>query len=367
MLLAYVAGGHLHVVDAGASRQLAQLGTVSQPSWSASGRWLAYVSEGGLWMARADGSQAQRIGTAAAASWSPVTPDRLAVASDRGLLVTAPNAAPLTLAGGCSVGSFAWSADGTSLAAACGNPGGVDRLVTFSAAGGTPATVDVPAALAGGDAALQLAGWWPGGLLVWIDPHHSASIAADGMSLLSISATGAQPPRTLATTLGYTSWLAWSPDHRHLLIVEGGDRMAWTGKRLAVCDVAAGTCSPLPSGTNTVDLDPAWSPDGRRIAFVRASALSDTGGETPQWTASRTLWTAAADGSNAAPVSSAPTGISAPHWSGDSTQLAVVAGDRVVLVEPGSGAVTIVASGIDATSLDYYGSADWSAVLAWAP
>ncbi|HEY6057559.1 MAG TPA: DPP IV N-terminal domain-containing protein, partial [Candidatus Limnocylindrales bacterium] len=58
--------------------------------------------------------------------------------------------------------------------------------------------------------------------------------------------------------------------------------------------------------------DPQWSPDGRRIAFVRKDAI----------------WTMEADGSRLTRVTEHPAGTSRPRWSPDGRQLAFVSRRR---------------------------------------
>jgi TolB protein len=267
------------------------------------------------------------------------------------------------------VSSLAWSADGRRIAAVCDAPGHVDQIVTTNADNGAPppSTLRLPASVAGGDTGLRLAGWWPDGLglLLWVDPQHSASLAADGMSLVSVGLDAGAPVHPLATTLGYPSWLSWSPDGHHLVAVEGSDRRTWTGKRLTVCDAHNGECHPLTTPGGTVAIDPTWSPDGSLLAFVRAADAPDAGGETAAWTDSRQLWTSKPDGSDATRVAIDLTGVNGPRWSADGTRLYVVAGDRAVVVDVTDGATTPLGSPLSAGGFAFYGTTDWSALLAW--
>lgn len=53
-------------------------------------------------------------------------------------------------------------------------------------------------------------------------------------------------------------------------MVAGGGREVWTGKDLIITDPGAGSTKELPNPDGCVALDPSFSPDGNRIAFVAA-------------------------------------------------------------------------------------------------
>ena len=74
------------------------------------------------------------------------------------------------------------------------------------------------------------------------------------------------------------------------------------------------------------DRRPAWSPDGRRVAFT-----SNRGGEFQ-------IWVVGADGSDLRPLTAAKESLSAPVWSPDGSRMAVTAGEvdraRVLIFDP---------------------------------
>lgn len=163
---------------------------------------------------------------------------------------------------------------------------------------------------------ITLAGWWPSGqgLLFWRDPQHSASIGADGLPLQSF-ALGTDTPKTLATMLLRPDWITWSPD-------------------------------------------------GSRIAFVR-TATADAADD--QWTATRTLWIENADGSGAAELKAAGTGVASPVWSRDGKHLLYLRGSAVWSLDIASGKATQVLDHVDVANpaSPVPTGSPWNVSVAW--
>jgi len=353
--LAFISQGLLYDLDGktGQLKQLTESGQAASPSWSPDGQWLAYVRVtdaqsgwGPLWLVRSDGTRAHQVqglpGPVGEFRWSP-TADVLAVGQQKGIWLVSTRGKPEQLAVTVNWPGFLWSPDGKFLACSVTLPWSdpvqrSDALYTVAADGGRPVQ-----RLTAPRAGIQLAAWWPDGqgLLYWLDPEHSASLQADGLGLWSLR-LGESTPKFLATGLTHPNWLSFSLRGR-LLMVKGGLRIVWANKQLETIDVATGTGEKLPNLTGNVAIDPSFSADGGRIAFVAAKDLgSDAWGfnsdsQLAAWVATRTLWVENADGSNAHPLVSAGTGVYQPAWSRDGKSILYVRDNALWVVSVAGG------------------------------
>ncbi|HVA20549.1 MAG TPA: hypothetical protein VNN74_00405 [Candidatus Micrarchaeia archaeon] len=370
--LAFVTGGQLGLLDRAGGLHMAKgRGIVSQPAVSPTGGWVAYLRQGrapgatpyappppALWAVRPDGSADHRVAADVATfAWSP-TGQRLAYVTEAGLgsvyLAPTPEAPPFLVTTGSAVrlelGGIAWSPTGSRLAVAVGFPGPAGGpptggLATLSARAGA-----VPHVLyrERGNG-VELAGWWPSGrgLLFWLDPQNSQSIAADGLPLESLPRSGGTPHR-LVVMLAHPSWLAWSPDRTTLAIGAGGDRTIWAGgKAIVLCSMPAASCHPLPQPAGVISYQPTWTAAGA-LAFVRARATGPfapdqadvSAGRVRAWDATQAIWVAHRDGSSARELRIAGTGALRPRWSGSA--LLYVHADALWLVaRPGARPVAV--------------------------
>lgn len=116
---------------------------------------------------------------------------------------------------------------------------------------------------------------------------------------------------------------SWSPDGKRLVFadtrkvrVPGLDAVQIT-PLLAVIDLRRGSVRTLTDGSG-FDESPAWSPDGRRIAFVRTSISGGTA------TTHSEIWVMRADGRGARALTQNTVDDLAPAWSADGRQVAFV-------------------------------------------
>ena len=154
------------------------------------------------------------------------TSDVLAASGTDGLwLAPVEGAAKLEIKSSVSYPS--WSPDGKSIAYSVTLPFDKnnpekrnDALYTLTLSSGNT-VMQTTASNAG----IQIARWWTNGdgLLYWSDPLHSASLAADGLGLMSLR-LGDKEAKLLTTGLTYRSWLSVSPQGQ-LLAVTGGGRI----------------------------------------------------------------------------------------------------------------------------------------------
>jgi TolB protein len=80
-----------------------------------------------------------------------------------------------------------------------------------------------------------------------------------------LGSTTSPPPQIKDPDAPEVSFLDWSPDGRYLAYVDGD--LFLRRSSIAVLDVETGETRQLTSGS--LDASPVWSPDGRRIAFLR--------------------------------------------------------------------------------------------------
>ncbi len=308
---------------------LVRVKAVSDPQLSPDGAWVAYSvgtadtatdeRQSDLWMASWDGASQVRLTWSDESEHTPRwSPDgrRLAFLSARGdprdadqlwLLDRAGGEARRVsdLAGGIS--DFAWAPDGRRIALIAGDPDPnvipegrdssqhrlqpvvVDRfmfkedetgyvgarrdhlylldLETRKAQILTPGSYDEAAPA-----------WSPDGRsIAFVSRRRPEFDRSDNFDIYVVAAAPGAKPRQLTTYEGADmdpDWgsraPAWSPDGRSIAYVQGGkpELIYYAGQKLAVVPVAGGPARVLTASLDRNVLSPAWSPDGSSVLFL---------------------------------------------------------------------------------------------------
>ena len=206
--------------------------------------------------------------------------------------------------------------------------------------------------------------------LVVVKAEGDYESAGPGSTTLWVMSTDGSEPRELTRGDVLDEDPDWSTDGSSIVFV----RAYYDGERyirsIAMAPAEGGNPAELFSaGEDPLD-QPVWSPDGQTIAFVR-SVYTQSGD------VATTVWTMAADGSDAQPLAELPH-IASLDWHPDGTTLLVDSDfheQETYLVDAGTGQAELLASGAelatwspDGSSAYYFRNAgsvtdsDWSIV-----
>jgi hypothetical protein len=108
-----------------------------------------------------------------------------------------------------------------------------------------------------------------GSILFYKDPGFGVSIMNDGLELFSLPAAGGRPRSLRITTLVNDNWFSLSPTHDAVAICIGEGRETYVDKRIAILDLKSSAVRYV-TDPKTAAITPAWSPDGKWIAYCAA-------------------------------------------------------------------------------------------------
>jgi WD40-like Beta Propeller Repeat len=419
--LAFVSRGSLWVLDgSGRLRRLPVPHGLApaSPAFSPDGRWLAYAAatgDGGgifnstpeVWIAHANGSDPREIGglrNPAVIGWSPRgdqlaltaqsavrAPDGVIFERHTSLWLLTPGGERRKLMSADSIDGAAWSPDASRLAVATDTsslygPHPAAALVVYTVATGRAVTwLRLPLARASaterGANLLLPVGWWPRwGIGFWLDnaSGNDPSVRdSGGLELLHLDGPG-QAPAPLGDTLsdGAVSPIVASSRGELAITNEpGGEgaRPLWQNQEVERCSPAAQSCVPVPHPRGDISLDPVWSPDGTKLAYLVGRDFGSAGGAgftqsvIARWYDSLQLWLYGPTIGRSVRMPVAQ-GAVVPIWSKSGDSLLFVADDGLWLWKHTQGEPVEVAGPL--LSLDdwnaYFAQIDWSDRFAWS-
>jgi Tol biopolymer transport system component len=272
-------------------------------------------------------------------------------------------------------GSFAISPDGKRVAvngSRCGRQTPVGELDTINLHTGARSVV-----LRQRGRLFTFAGWSPDGrwLLFWSETLCSSSIAADGLPLEAVPATGGKPLPVIRRMLRYDDFLSWCATR--MVAAAGSSRETQLGSALVETQPPAWQARILQNAHRLSWVSPACAPSGRLVAAAAGPNTQDAQFGVEH----RSIWLLRTNGAAVRQLTSPPARVlsdEAPRFSHDGRWILFV---RSKVVPAGQSAISrdtielVRASGsgspvpvIDFTSNDfsYYDHFGWPDEMDWS-
>ena len=129
------------------------------------------------------------------------------------------------------------------------------------------------------EGAIEVFAWTRDGksLIYWRADEWSGSLWSDGVDLYTIPAAGGPERKLGMEALAHDDMLDLAPKSNLLAVTRGRYRETWCDQQIAVADLDTGAIRNLTSSSVSA-LCPAWSPDGRTIAYTAAPNGGHLGG-----------------------------------------------------------------------------------------
>jgi TolB protein len=241
----------------------------------------------GLCLARPDGSRRVRLlaGEALGPSWSP--DGRFVAFARRGKIVVANARGRIVRRFGSLGADPAWSPDGSRIAYTAGAP--ASRIVVASRTGRTLTSISTGRNVASSPT------WSPNSRrLAYAEQLQVDRLGQPGSNRILVVNADGSGPRLLA---GSAAEPAWSPDGSEIAYIAYASPLSDAG-HVAVIGVAGTGARRVTSG-DAPETGPAWSPNGRVIAFARRTGSSSVVvAIRPDGTSERTLIPARSGGAS---------------------------------------------------------------------
>lgn len=307
-----------------------------------------------LWLMAADGSSKQKLTTdiySLVGDWLPHS-NTFVYADDQGNLYSVtpgmpPKKLAVSLDSGETIDAVVANPQNDSVALNVVVSGGgsnpaqrYDKLMLWNTSSGKLTTLDQTNAPNGFD----LGPWTNDGkkIFYWLDPDHSGSIAADGLSLYE-AGNGSHRVQIATSLTGLTvipvgAEQAVIQSGRSRFLYDKKTIQLWSGKNLT-------TLTTRGQSSSITQFEPNLSPDGTTVSFVEAPVLSNgvtSGQGMYDWWNSLQIVTANLQTGTEHLLSAAGHGVSAPHFSPGGqrifflkgNQLDVTRADNTVSVTP---------------------------------